>query len=95
MFGQRCEAVEDIQALQQQYRVDPAELARKIQFSTFTENGKPIGVRLQAGRDAALMRLMNQAGLRPTDIITSVNGVPLNDVDYTVDLDIDAYVEIG
>jgi general secretion pathway protein C len=69
----------DPQAMQEQYRVDPAELAKKIQFSTFTENGKPVGVRLQAGRDAALMRLMNQAGLRSTDIITSVNGVPLND----------------
>ena len=32
--------------------------------------------RLQAGRDSALM---GKLGLRPTDIITAVNGIALND----------------
>jgi general secretion pathway protein C len=73
----------DWQAVQQQYRMDPAELAKNISFQTHTENGKPIGVRLQAGRDAAVARLMSQAGLRTTDVITSVNGIPLNDPSRT------------
>lgn len=63
-------------ALQQQNRLDPMELAKQIQVLPFTKNGKQIGVRLQAGRDAVLM---NRLGLQSTDIITSVNGISLDD----------------
>ena len=66
----------DWAALQQQQRLDPIELAKQIQVLPFTQNGKQIGVRLQAGRDAVLM---NRLGLRTTDIITSVNGIALDD----------------
>lgn len=66
----------DWAALQQQHRIDPIELAKQIQVLPFTRNGKQIGVRLQAGRDAVLM---NRLGLRSSDIITSVNGITLDD----------------
>jgi general secretion pathway protein C len=66
----------DWAALQQQQRLDPTELAKQIQVLPFTQNGKQVGVRLQAGRDAVLM---NRLGLRSTDVITSVNGIDLND----------------
>ncbi len=64
------------QAAQQNLRINPAELAQQIRALPFMENGKQVGVRLQAGRDATLM---SKLGLRNTDIITSVNGIPLDD----------------
>jgi general secretion pathway protein C len=66
----------DLSAVQNQYRLDPMELAKQVQVLPFTRNGKQIGVRLQAGRDAVLMKRL---GLRSTDIITSVNGIALDD----------------
>jgi len=62
--------------LQQQQRLDPVALAKQIQVLPFTQNGQQIGVRLQAGRDAALL---GRLGLRSSDVITSVNGIALND----------------
>ena len=66
----------DWAALQRKNRIDPLALAKQIQVLPFSRNGQQIGVRLQAGRDAVLM---NRLGLRSTDIITSVNGIELND----------------
>ncbi len=66
----------DWQAAQRDARLDPARLAQQIRALPIIENGQPIGFRLQAGRDAALI---GKLGLRPTDVITAVNGIPLND----------------
>lgn len=66
----------DWQAAQAGARLDPARLAQQIRALPIIEDGRPIGVRLQAGRDATLI---GKLGLRPTDVITAVNGIPLND----------------
>ena len=65
----------DWQNVQTSLRIDPAELARQVRVLPYLENGKPVGVRLQAGRDSAVF---SRLGLRNTDIITEVNGVPLD-----------------
>lgn len=54
---------------------DVAELARQVQVLPVQENGRMVGVRLAVGRDS---NLLAQAGLRPTDIVTQVNGIPLD-----------------
>lgn len=51
------------------------ELARQVQVMPVLENGRMRGVRLAVGRDSDLL---GRVGLEPTDIITSVNGIPLD-----------------
>ncbi len=65
----------DWRNVQTTLRIDPAELARQVRVLPHMENGKPVGVRLQVGRDSAVF---SKLGLRNTDIITEVNGVPLD-----------------
>ncbi len=66
----------DWQTAQANLRLDPVQLAQQIRALPIIEDGQTIGVRLQAGRDATLI---GKLGLRPTDVITAVNGIPLND----------------
>ena len=69
----------DWQAIRNQSRVNPqqmAQLAQNIRALPFTENGKPIGVRLMATRDASML---TNVGLRSSDIVLSVNDIPLSD----------------
>jgi general secretion pathway protein C len=54
---------------------DMAELAKQVSVFPVLENNRFVGVRLSVGRDSDLM---DRAGLRPTDIITAVNGIPLD-----------------
>ncbi len=54
---------------------DVAELAKQVSVFPVLENGRFAGVRLSVGRDSDLL---DRAGLRPTDIITAVNGIPLD-----------------
>lgn len=54
---------------------DPLELAKQVQIYPVMENGRMAGVRLSAGRDSDVL---SRAGLRPTDIVTAVNGIPLD-----------------
>ena len=49
--------------------------AKQVQVFPVFANGRMQGVRLGAGRDSDLL---SRAGLRPTDIVTSVNGIPLD-----------------
>ncbi len=65
----------DWSAVQQQFNIDPAELARQVRVQPVTENGAVVGVRV-TGTYAALLA---GAGLRPDDIITAVNGVAVTD----------------
>lgn len=65
----------DWSAAQKQLQIDPAELARQVHMEPVFENGKIAGARLSAG--GRIGTLMSQAGLQPTDLITSVNGTPL------------------
>jgi len=54
---------------------DPLELAKQVQIFPVMENGRMAGVRLSAGRDSDIL---SRAGLRATDVVTSVNGIPLD-----------------
>ena len=55
--------------------VDAAELAKDVQILPVLENGRMAGVRLAAGRNSDVL---SRAGLLPTDIVTAVNGIPLD-----------------
>ena len=55
--------------------IDPAQLAKDVQILPVIENGRMAGVRLSVGRDSDLLA---RAGLRPSDIVTAVNGIPLD-----------------
>lgn len=61
---------------QKQLQIDPAELARQVHVAPVFENGKIAGARLSGGGRVA--ELMQQAGLKPTDLITAVNGTTLS-----------------
>jgi general secretion pathway protein C len=57
-------------------RANPEEIARRLQIVPVLDGGRMTGIRLSAGAsDAALM---NQIGLRPGDVVTSVNGAPVD-----------------
>ena len=55
-------------------RQNPAELMQRVQVVPVLDGGKLTGVRL-AGADAALI---SQIGLQPGDVVTSVNGMPVD-----------------
>ncbi|MCK7593419.1 type II secretion system protein N [Pseudomarimonas salicorniae] len=54
---------------------DVAELARQVNVQPVIENGRFAGVRLTVGRDSDIL---SRTGLRSTDLITAVNGIPLD-----------------
>ncbi len=57
---------------------DSAGLADRLQIVPVLDNGKLRGVRVSAaGQDAALI---TKLGLRPSDVLTAVNGMPLDDI---------------
>ncbi len=64
----------DMQSMQQ-LKIDPSLLASQVTATPYMQNGKQVGIRLNAGRNA---NLLQQYGIRGTDIITSVNGVSLD-----------------
>jgi general secretion pathway protein C len=56
----------------------PGDLAKKVRIDPVIDNGRIAGVRVSAaGGDAALLA---QLGLRPSDIVTAVNGLPVDSV---------------
>ena len=60
---------------QKQLQMDPAELAKQVHVEPVLEGGHIAGARLSAG--GQLGTLMMQAGLKPNDVITAVNGTTL------------------
>ena len=56
-------------------RQNPDELMRRVQVVPVLDNGKLAGVRLSAGADSALLA---RIGLLPGDVVTSVNGLPVD-----------------
>lgn len=54
---------------------DVAELAKQVNVIPVLENGRFAGVRLSVGRDSDLLA---RSGLRTSDLITAVNGIPLD-----------------
>jgi general secretion pathway protein C len=55
--------------------VDAQQLAREVSVLPVMEDGRFVGVRLQGGRDAALV---GRLGLEPGDVVTAVNGIELD-----------------
>ena len=56
---------------------NPLELARMVRFQPYLRDGELLGYRIQPrSADAALLA---DLGLRPTDVITEVNGMSLSD----------------
>lgn len=66
----------DWNAIRSGMRMDPAKLANNISVLPHMENGKQVGVRINAGRDATLLR---QLGLSANDVVLAVNGQKLDD----------------
>jgi general secretion pathway protein C len=56
-------------------KVDPAQLAREVSLLPVLEGGKMVGVRVNAGPNQALVNAM---GLRADDVVTAINGIPLD-----------------
>ncbi len=59
-------------------RANAADLARQVQFEPVFDGGHIAGARLTGSGAAA--QLMNQVGLKSTDLVTAVNGTPLSSV---------------
>ena len=66
----------DMEAVRQQYGVDPVKLAQAITPLPVLENGQFVGVRLSAGPQQSMLEKL---GLRPDDIVTGVNGQSITD----------------
>jgi general secretion pathway protein C len=73
--GANVKAPTDWQQTVARLRQNPDELARRVQVVPVLDGGKLTGVRLSAGADAALI---SQIGLHAGDVITSVNGSPID-----------------
>lgn len=65
----------NLETLRARTGTDIAELAKQVSVLPVVENGRFAGVRLNVGRDSDILV---RTGLRPTDVITSVNGIPLD-----------------
>ncbi len=57
---------------------DPAELAKNVRIDPVISNGQIAGVRVSAANGDSAM--MAKLGLQPSDIVTAVNGVPVDSV---------------
>jgi general secretion pathway protein C len=58
---------------------DPAQAARDVRINPVIDDGHIVGVRVSAASgDAALL---GRLGLRPSDIVTAVNGVPVDSLE--------------
>lgn len=56
---------------------DPAALARMVRFQPYQQDGELIGFRLRPrGNHGETLR---ELGLTPNDVLTRINGIPLND----------------
>ncbi|MDX1608955.1 MAG: type II secretion system protein GspC [Halofilum sp. (in: g-proteobacteria)] len=63
--------------LRQRLTENPLELARMVRFQPYMRDGELVGYRIQPRTADA--ELLAELGLRPTDVVTRVNGVALND----------------
>ncbi|HET9048522.1 MAG TPA: type II secretion system protein N [Chiayiivirga sp.] len=59
------------------------ELAKQVQVAPVFANNRMRGVRLSAGRDSDILE---RAGLKPTDVVLAVNGVPLDGIGRQAEL---------
>lgn len=71
------------QNYRQQLYKNPSTLADVVQVAPAHENGKLKGYRVNPGRDA---KQFQQFGFKPGDIVTSINGVTLDDPQRALEL---------
>lgn len=69
-------AVRTLPGLQERIIQDPQQALSLIDARPEMEGGQLKGYRLQPGKERALF---SRAGLRPNDVVTEVNGIPLSD----------------
>lgn len=62
--------------IREQVLQDPTKASEYIRVQPTNENGQMRGYRIYPGRDRSIF---NNAGLRPGDLVTSVNGIQLDD----------------
>jgi general secretion pathway protein C len=74
---QTTQAPADWQQTVDRLRQNPDELAKRVQIVPVLDGGRLTGVRVSAGAD---MALINQMGLRAGDIVTAVNGAPVDSI---------------
>jgi general secretion pathway protein C len=65
----------DFNKAQKNLQIDPLQLAKQVRIEPVFVNGKIAGARLSGAGDVGA--LMSKAGLRPTDVVTSINGTAL------------------
>jgi general secretion pathway protein C len=65
----------DVQQTIERMRQNPEELAKRVQIVPVVDGGRMTGVRVSAGGD---MALMGRLGLRAGDVVTAVNGAPVD-----------------
>lgn len=68
----------DWSAARKNLQLDPAQLAKQVRVEPVFVGGKIAGARLSGGGEIGA--LMAQAGLKPTDLVTAVNGQSLASV---------------
>jgi general secretion pathway protein C len=73
--GQTVHASPQLQQTIDRARQNPEEIARRLQIVPVLDGGRMTGIRLSSGADASLI---NQIGLRPGDVVTAVNGAPVD-----------------
>lgn len=69
------QAPQKLKELREMLKKDPQKLWQQVRIEPALKNGKIIGYRL-SHNDAQLMRSL---GIKKTDVITAVNGYPLDD----------------
>ncbi|MDQ2695538.1 MAG: type II secretion system protein GspC [Pseudomonadota bacterium] len=74
--GEVIDASEIAEHFRQAAAVQPETLQDLAILDPYIQNGQFQGFRLRPGRNR---RLLRQLGLRPGDVLTEVNGVPLNE----------------
>ena len=73
--AQTVRAPADVQQTIERLRENPDEIARRVQIVPVIDGGRLSGVRVSAGAD---MALLGRIGLRAGDIVTAVNGAPVD-----------------
>ncbi len=71
------------QGYRQQLYQNPSSLADVIQVAPANEGGKLLGYRVRPGRDP---QQFEQFGFKPDDIVTSINGISLDDPQRSLEL---------
>lgn len=69
--------VKKLEGYREELSANPIALVDRLRASVVQRDGQPYGMRLRPGTDRALL---GQLGLRPGDILISVNGIEVNDM---------------